>query len=102
VARVAAIVPDLLFGSKVTEILSGAGHEVLIVPRAPEQPVDAIVVDLASGGVEPESFTAGRRLAIYAHTDVAMKERAEAAGFDLVVPRSRFMREGPALVAQLL
>jgi hypothetical protein len=102
VARVAAIVPDLLFGSKVSEILSQAGHEVLITPRAPEQPVDAIVVDLASGGVEPESITEGRRLGIYAHTDVAMKDRAEAAGFDLVVPRSRFMREGAALVDQLL
>jgi hypothetical protein len=101
-ARIAAIVPDLLFGSKVKEILTAAGHEVLIMPRAPEQAVDAIVVDLASGGVEPESITSGRRLAIYAHTDVAMKERADAAGFDLVVPRSRFMREGAALVDRLL
>jgi hypothetical protein len=102
VARVAAIVPDLLFGSKVSEILTGAGHEVVVTPTPPQEPVDAIVVDLASGGVEPESFTEGRRLAIYAHTDVAMKERAEAAGFDVIVPRSRFMREGPALVEQLL
>ena len=101
-ARVAAVVPDLLFGSKVREILAGAGHEVVIVPTAPEQPVDAIVVDLASGGADPESFPAGRRLGIYAHTDVAMKRRADAAGFDLVVPRSRFMREGAALLDSLL
>jgi len=31
-----------------------------------------------------------------------MRERAEHAGFDLVVPRSRMAREGPALVAGLL
>jgi len=30
-----------------------------------------------------------------------VKLRAEAAGFDLVVPRSRMAREGPALVAKL-
>jgi hypothetical protein len=29
------------------------------------------------------------------------KLRAEAAGFDLVVPRSRMMREGAALVERL-
>lgn len=101
-ARVAAIVPDLLFGSKVREILTGAGHEVVVSSGPPTVPVDAIVVDLASGGVDPESITEGRRLAIYAHTDVEMRKRAEAAGFDLIVPRSRFMREGPALVATLL
>jgi hypothetical protein len=30
-----------------------------------------------------------------------MKLRAEAAGFDLVVPRSRLVREGPELVERL-
>jgi len=34
--------------------------------------------------------------------DVAARERAEQAGFDLVVPRSRMAREGAALVAGLL
>jgi hypothetical protein len=102
VARVAAIVPDLLFGSKVAEILTAAGHEVVMVPGPPEEPFDAIVVDLASGVVAPEAVAEGTRLGIYAHVDVAMKERADAAGFDLVVPRSRFVREGAALLDRLL
>jgi hypothetical protein len=33
--------------------------------------------------------------------DVATKQRAEQAGFDRVVPRSRMAREGPALVEKL-
>ncbi len=42
-----------------------------------------------------------RTLGVYSHVDAATRERALAAGFDLVVPRSRMAREGPALVAGL-
>jgi hypothetical protein len=34
--------------------------------------------------------------------DADTRRRAEAAGFDLVVPRSRMAREGAALVDRLL
>ena len=40
-------------------------------------------------------------LGFYSHVDVETKKRAEAAGFDRVVPRSRMAREGPALVEAL-
>ena len=43
-----------------------------------------------------------RTLAFYSHVDAAVRERAEEAGFDLVVPRSRMAREGAELVARLL
>jgi hypothetical protein len=33
--------------------------------------------------------------------DTLARERAEQAGFDLVVPRSRMAREGAALVARI-
>ena len=42
------------------------------------------------------------RLGFYAHVDQDTRRRAEEAGFDLVVPRSRMNREGPALVERLL
>jgi hypothetical protein len=42
------------------------------------------------------------RLGFYSHVDVDTKRRAEEAGFDLVVPRSRMAREMPALVDGLL
>jgi len=41
-------------------------------------------------------------LGFYAHVDPAVREAALAAGFDVVVPRSRFAREGVALVEQLI
>ena len=42
-----------------------------------------------------------RTLAFYSHVEQETRERAEAAGFDLVVPRSRMAREGAALVSRL-
>jgi len=42
-----------------------------------------------------------RLLGFYSHVDAEVRERAERAGFDLVVPRSRMAREGAALVAAL-
>ncbi|MGI8594657.1 MAG: hypothetical protein ACR2ML_09905 [Solirubrobacteraceae bacterium] len=102
--RVAAVVGDLLFGSKVKAMLEAAGHEVSLV-ATPERAgeADVLVVDLASGTIEPEAAgDDGRpRLAIYSHVDTETRARAEAAGFDLVVPRSRFVREGAALVEKL-
>jgi hypothetical protein len=43
-----------------------------------------------------------RTIGFYAHVDVSVRERAEEAGFDLVVPRSRMAREGAQLVAGLI
>ena len=43
-----------------------------------------------------------RTLAFYSHVDAAVRTRAEQAGFDLVVPRSRMAREGAALLSGLL
>src|SRR5215216_3072829 len=100
-ARVALLVPDLLFGSKVEGALSAAGHEVL---RGDAQGVDVLVVDLTADGVDVEAL-GGRddaaTLGFYPHVDVETRRRAEAAGFDLVVPRSRMNREGAALVEGL-
>jgi hypothetical protein len=42
-----------------------------------------------------------RTLAFYSHVEADVRRHAEEAGFDLVVPRSRMAREGPALVARL-
>jgi len=43
-----------------------------------------------------------RTLGFYSHVEADVRERAERAGFDLVVPRSRMAREGAALVGRLL
>jgi CheY-like chemotaxis protein len=115
-ARVVALVPDLLFGSKVKAMLDAGGHEVDLVgeedvARARAPKADVFVVDLVTDDIDGatlvESMRMGRELggtrtlAFYSHVDEAARDRAREAGFDLVVPRSRMAREGEALVARL-
>jgi hypothetical protein len=101
VARVALLCPDLLFGSKLQGALRAAGHE----PVGPNDQADVLVVDLTDD-VDArirESADAGiPRLGFYSHVEQDVRRRADEAGFDRVVPRSRMAREGPALVESLL
>jgi hypothetical protein len=102
VAKIAAIVPDLFFASKVKETLTAAGHEVTIATDAPASAADILVVDLDAAGADVEAPEGTPRLGFYSHVDVDVRRRAEAAGFALVVPRSRMAREMPELVARVL
>jgi CheY-like chemotaxis protein len=106
--RVVAFVPDLLFGSTVHAALTGAGHRVELVSELqPELDADVLLVDLtadAGGRIEAtrRPLQSGMRtLAFYSHVEADVRTRALAAGFDLVVPRSRMAREGPAMVQRL-
>lgn len=121
-ARVLALVPDLLFGSRVQGSLTAAGHELELIgdeQRLRERLADGdqvaaevLIVDLTDERLDGASILealAGERLvaelrtlAFYSHVDAAVRERAMQAGFDLVVPRSRMAREGGELVAGLL
>lgn len=116
-ARVVALVADLLFGSQVQGMLAVEGHEVELVGNAEqvrERLADSpavLVVDLVDRDLDGAALVetlAGegllgetRTLGFYSHVDAAARERAEQAGFDLVVPRSRMAREGAALVLGL-
>jgi hypothetical protein len=98
VARVALHCRDLLFGSKVEGALRAAGHQV-----AREDPdADVVVVDLTDPEVPWPAPAGAPRLGFYSHVDQETRNRAEEAGFDLVVPRSRMNRDGPALVERLI
>ena len=116
-ARVVALVPDLLFGSKVQGMLAAAGHDVALVgspdgARAAAGGADLLVVDLFFDADAGIALVAGmkadgtlgdaRVLAAYAHTAPEVRAAALAAGLDLVVPRSRMVREGAALADRLL
>lgn len=120
-ARVLALVPDLLFGSRVQGALGAAGHDVELIdgegrlrerlgdgalPAAGVLVVDMTVEDLDGAGIVEALLREGelrevRTLAFYSHVDAPARERAERAGFDLVVPRSRMAREGAELVTRL-
>ncbi len=103
-AKVVALVSDLMLASRVEGSLRAAGHEVTVksVPDAEAAGADAIVADLEA--VDPDAVVAigPPTLGFYSHVDVETRRRAEAAGFDRVVPRSRMARELPDLVAELL
>ena len=116
VARVAALIPDLLFGSKVQSALEAAGHEVDLLSSEPDAwdqigGIDVLIVDLTTDAVDGislvESLAVGgelhgvRTLGFFAHVEPEVRERALAAGFDQVVPRSRMHREGASLVTAL-
>ena len=103
-ARVAAIAPDLFFASKIEATLTAAGHEVTIVSGADALPADAelVIVDLDSAGTERVVAGETPLLGFYSHVDVETREKAEAADYDLVVPRSRMAREMQVLVERLV
>ena len=109
-ASVVAFVPDLLFGSSVVSLLGAAGHETVLISSLDQFEsgvADVLLVDLTAdarervGQVAMADLGGARRLAVYAHVEADVRRLAEEAGFDLVVPRSRFMREGAALVSRL-
>ena len=61
-----------------------------------------MIVDLDNADLERRPPAGQPRLGFYSHVDVDTRRRAEEAGFDLVVPRSRMAREMPELVERLL
>ena len=63
---------------------------------------DAIVGDLDAVTRRRSSPPGLPALGFYSHVDAETRRAAEAAGIDLVVPRSRMARELPALVEGLL
>ena len=112
-ARVVALIPDLLFGSNVLGALQAGGHDPVLVSDADgmrrELPgAEVLIVDLtADAGARLEQLQTVPRervpsIAFYSHVEVDVRTQAERAGFDLVVPRSRMAREGASLVDRLL
>jgi CheY-like chemotaxis protein len=112
-SRVVAVFDDLLLGSNVLGMLRAAGHDAALSGGGDVRPdgADLLIVDLAAttfdGIAIVEALRAGgelgatRTLGVYSHVDADTRRRAEGAGFDLVVPRSRMAREGPELVTRL-
>jgi CheY-like chemotaxis protein len=111
--RVVAVFDDLLLGSNVLGWLQAGGHDPHLASADTAAPEGAavMIVDLSAAsfdGVElverlREAGRLGetRTLGVYSHVEAETRRRADAAGFDLVVPRSRLAREGAALVDRL-
>lgn len=104
-ARVVAVAADLLLGSKVDAMLRATGHAVTLSPSLQEAPLDSADLLIADLDTENPEALVGLGIPVlgyYSHVNVETKEAAEAAGIDLIVPRSRLARELPQLVEKLL
>jgi DNA-binding response OmpR family regulator len=119
--RVLALVPDLMFGSRLAAAAGEAGIELELVGDEPTARArlaqssdpgwDVLVVDLTDPDLDGAALVSSLRdafalaststLGFYAHVDAATRERALDAGFDVVVPRSRMAREAAALLRRL-
>jgi DNA-binding NarL/FixJ family response regulator len=111
VARVVAVFDDLLLGSNVLGMLGA--HEARLAggDDVNLEGVDVLIVDLAGSTFDGVALVEGlradgklaatRTLGVYSHVDADTRRRAQDAGFDLVVPRSRMAREGAKLVEKL-
>jgi hypothetical protein len=105
VARVVALVGDLMLSSRVTTSLGAAGHEVSTAgaPSADAlRGAEAIVADLDAVAPEELADAPAPVIGFYQHTDVDTKKRADDAGLAFAVPRSRMVRELPELVERAL
>ena len=104
-ARILSIAADLMLGSRVEAQLSAAGHEVTTSPSMEETSWDGVDLIVADLDLETPEALVGLGMPVlgyYSHVDVETREAAEAAGVDLVVPRSRMARELPDLAKRLL
>jgi hypothetical protein len=103
-ARIAALVQDLMLGSRVRTSLEASGHEVEQDTELPDEldGIDLVVADLDAVPPERLADLGVPVIGFYQHTDVDTKTRAEEAGLAMAVPRSRMVRELPELVARVL
>jgi hypothetical protein len=104
-ARVVTISSDLLLGTKIEGMLAAAGHEAVLSAALAEAPLDEAELIVADLDVENPEALVGLGIPVlgyYSHVNVETRRLAEAAGVDLVVPRSKLVRELPALVEGLL
>lgn len=103
-ARVLALVEELMLASRVEGSLRAAGHDVTLSAALPggDESFDLIVCDLDVADLDAVSSRAEPAIGFYSHVDTETRERAVEAGMELVIPRSRMSRELPNLVERLL
>jgi hypothetical protein len=103
-ARIAALVQDLMLASRVRTALEASGHEVEQDSDVPDEldGIDLVVADLDAVPPERLGELGVPVIGFYQHTDVDTKVRAEGVGLAMAVPRSRMARELPELVDRVL
>ena len=86
-------------------MLTAAGHNVILARSLEEASLGEAELVVADLDVADPAVLGGLEVPVlgyYSHVDVGTRDAAEAAGVDLVVPRSRMARELPRLAERLL
>lgn len=102
-APIAVFVDDLMLASRVTESLAASGHQPIIARSAREaEGVVLVICDLDCVDHSEMAALDIPVIGFYSHVDQETREKAEEAGVDLVIPRSRMARELPDLIARFV
>ena len=112
-AKILAVLDDLFFMVKINEAAKRAGtavefvkSEVDVLEKAKEQP-SLVIVDLNFAGVDPLALVAklktgepkpGSIVGYLSHVQGELKQRAQEAGYDMVLARSAFSQNLPQIL----
>jgi hypothetical protein len=105
--KIAALVDDIFFSSKISTTAKQVGSEIVFCKSAEAAPADAdrICVDLNSSSFDAvgeirklKDRCAAPVLAYFSHVQVDLKQRAEEAGADEIMPRSVFSQRLPEIL----
>ena len=114
-ANVIAVVSDLIFSTKISGTARALGIDAMIVSttKALGAALDAgdvrlVIVDMSLANDEaPAALRCGAShalrpttVAFYSHVQSELREAAERAGTDLIMPRSKFNEQLPQLLRQ--
>ncbi|MBI4475067.1 MAG: response regulator [Acidobacteria bacterium] len=106
--KIAALVDDLFFTSKISATAKQVGSEVVFCRSADTVPADAarICVDLNAGSFDAVAEIRKLRtmhqapiVAFLSHVQADLKKKAEEAGASEVIPRSAFTQRLPELLS---
>jgi DNA-binding NarL/FixJ family response regulator len=100
--KVAALVDDLLFSSKIAAVARKCGATVTFfrTPQSVPEDAELILMDLEAPGLDAiaaikalKTARAAKVVGYVSHVQVELKRRAEEAGADIVLPRSAFVNQ---------
>ncbi len=108
-AKIVALVPDLMFGTRIEDVARQLGYSVQFVQRGEDagaliaRLAPALVVVALDASHSMEAIEAGKRagahvLAFGSHKNVELMQAAKAAGCDQVVARSQMAADLPNLL----
>ena len=104
---VIVVVDDMFFASKIRATAEALGVEVSF-PRSKEALVEKargaqlIIVDLHHQKIDPielaRQLSGVKLVGFFSHIETELRQKALAAGFDQVIPRSAFARDLPEIL----